>query len=144
VLTAFTTPLALRVAPQVVELADRVLPPPLWRMINLYEDWVGRFRASEQRETPRMRRAIRTLVLEAIGFTVVLGVTTWGHAKATQFLVARADLEPRVAKGAVIGAVLVVLAPWFYAPADPRRRLAWFAGTSLVAAALAVRAWTTS
>jgi hypothetical protein len=41
-------------------------------------------------------------------------------------------------------ALLVVLAPWFYAPAEPRRRLAWFAGTSLVAAALAVRAWTTS
>ena len=41
-------------------------------------------------------------------------------------------------------ALLVVLAPWFYAPADPRRRLAWFAGTSLVAAALAVRAYTTS
>ena len=40
--------------------------------------------------------------------------------------------------------LLVVLAPWFYTPAEPRRRLAWFAGTSLVAAALAVRAWTTS
>jgi hypothetical protein len=41
-------------------------------------------------------------------------------------------------------ALLVVLAPWFYAPAEHRRRLAWFAGTSLVAAALAVRAYTTS
>ena len=41
-------------------------------------------------------------------------------------------------------ALVVVLAPWFYAPTEPRRRLAWFAGTSLVAAALAVRAWTTS
>jgi hypothetical protein len=41
-------------------------------------------------------------------------------------------------------ALLVVLAPWFYAPTEPRRRLAWFAGTSLVAAALAVRAYTTS
>jgi hypothetical protein len=41
-------------------------------------------------------------------------------------------------------ALLVVLAPWFYAPSDPRRRLGWFAGTSLVAAALAVRAYTTS
>ena len=41
-------------------------------------------------------------------------------------------------------ALLVVLSPWFYAPAEPRRRLAWFAGTSLVAAALAVRAYTTS
>lgn len=36
-----------------------------------------------------------------------------------------------------------VLAPWFYAPAEPRRRIAWFAGSSLVAAALAVRAYMT-
>ena len=41
-------------------------------------------------------------------------------------------------------ALLVALAPWFYAPADARRRLAWFAGTSLVAAALGVRAYLTS
>jgi hypothetical protein len=41
-------------------------------------------------------------------------------------------------------ALAVVLAPWFYAPRDQRRRLAWFSGTSLVAAALAVRAYMTS
>ena len=33
----------------------------------------------------------------------------------------------------------VVLSPWFYAPADPRRRLLWFAISALVAAALGVR-----
>ena len=37
-----------------------------------------------------------------------------------------------------------VLSPWFYAPADPRRRLLWFALTSLLAAALAVRAYLTA
>jgi hypothetical protein len=36
-----------------------------------------------------------------------------------------------------------VLAPWLYAPADRRRRLAWFAGATLVAGALAVRAYMT-
>ncbi len=36
-------------------------------------------------------------------------------------------------------ALAVVLAPWFYAPPDPRRRLLWFAISALVAAALAVR-----
>ena len=36
-----------------------------------------------------------------------------------------------------------VLAPWLYAPAEPRRRLLWFAAATLVAAALAVRAYTT-
>ena len=35
------------------------------------------------------------------------------------------------------------LAPWMYAPAEGPRRLLWFAGTSLLAAALAVRAFMT-
>jgi hypothetical protein len=39
--------------------------------------------------------------------------------------------------------LLAVLAPWMYAPAERRRRLAWFAGATLVAGALAVRAYMT-
>ncbi len=39
-----------------------------------------------------------------------------------------------------LGAILV---PWVYAPAAGPRRLAWFAGSSLLAAALAVRAFMT-
>jgi len=35
------------------------------------------------------------------------------------------------------------LSPWLYAPADPRARLTWFTGASLLAAALSVRAYTT-
>jgi hypothetical protein len=41
-------------------------------------------------------------------------------------------------------ALLALLAPWLYAPADPRRRLLWFAASSLVAGALAVRAYMTA
>ena len=41
-------------------------------------------------------------------------------------------------------ALLAVLAPWLYAPDEPRRRLLWFAGATLVAAALAVRAYLTA
>ena len=41
-------------------------------------------------------------------------------------------------------ALLAVLSPWFYAPKDPRKRLAWFSGATLVAAALAVRAYMTA
>ena len=41
-------------------------------------------------------------------------------------------------------ALAAVLSPWLYAPREPRRRLAWFAGATLVAAALAVRAYMTS
>ena len=41
-------------------------------------------------------------------------------------------------------ALASVLSPWLYAPREPRRRLAWFAGATLVAAALAVRAYMTA
>ena len=40
-------------------------------------------------------------------------------------------------------ALLAVLSPWLYAPADRRGRLAWFTGASLIAGALAVRAYMT-
>jgi hypothetical protein len=41
-------------------------------------------------------------------------------------------------------ALLATLSPWLYAPVEPRRRLLWFGGATLVAAALAVRAYMTA
>src|SRR5213083_3007182 len=41
-------------------------------------------------------------------------------------------------------ALLAVLAPWLYAPAEARARLAWFAGATGLAAALAARAYMTA
>jgi len=40
--------------------------------------------------------------------------------------------------------LLAVLAPWMYAPGERRGRLAWFTGATLVAGALAVRAYMTA
>jgi membrane-associated PAP2 superfamily phosphatase len=40
-------------------------------------------------------------------------------------------------------ALLAALSPWLYAPPVPARRLAWFSGAALVAAALSVRAYVT-
>ena len=37
-----------------------------------------------------------------------------------------------------------VIAPWLYAPLEPRRRLLWFAVATLLAAALAARAYMTA
>jgi len=41
-------------------------------------------------------------------------------------------------------ALLATLSPWLYAPSEPRRRLAWFGGATLVAGALAIRAYMTA
>jgi len=54
----------------------------------------------------------------------------------------RADKRVHYMYGSL--AVLAVAWPWLYAPPDPRRRLAWFAGATLLAAVLAVRAYMTA
>ncbi|HEY7197565.1 MAG TPA: hypothetical protein VH306_10280 [Gaiellaceae bacterium] len=41
-------------------------------------------------------------------------------------------------------ALLAALSPWIYAPPVPSRRLLWFVGASLLASALAIRAYTTA
>ena len=41
-------------------------------------------------------------------------------------------------------ALLAVLSPWLYAPDEPRARLLWFGIATLVACALAIRAWMTA
>ncbi|MFO7571568.1 MAG: hypothetical protein R6W48_03075 [Gaiellaceae bacterium] len=54
---------------------------------------------------------------------------------------ARAPDRLHYAYGAI--ALGVVLSPWFYAPPVGPRRLVWFAGTTLLAGALATRAFMT-
>jgi hypothetical protein len=53
----------------------------------------------------------------------------------------RANDELHYAYGSL--SLAAILAPWLYAPAEGARRLLWFAGTSALAAALAVRAFMT-
>ena len=50
------------------------------------------------------------------------------------------DRIPSLARALALG---LVLTPWFYAPGIGPRRLLWFAGTTLVAGGLAVRAFMT-
>jgi hypothetical protein len=41
-------------------------------------------------------------------------------------------------------ALAAVLSPWLYAPAEARRRLVWFGAATLLAGALAIRAYMTA
>lgn len=90
----------------------------------------------------RRRRAAGRLVAQLLALAqtlliaqVALGLLLLGdHRRAADHL--------HYAYGSL--ALLAALAPWLYAPDDPRRRLAWFGGATLVAAALAVRAYVTA
>jgi hypothetical protein len=54
----------------------------------------------------------------------------------------RADDRLHYAYG--VFALAAVFAPFLYAPDEPRRRLLWFSGATLLAAALAARAYMTA
>lgn len=81
----------------------------------------------------------------AVSHTLVLAQTALiGQALVGLFLLSdgrRAPERMHYAYSAM--AIGVALAPWFYAPESGPRRLLWFAGTSLLAGILAVRAFQT-
>ena len=74
---------------------------------------------------------VQTLLIAQVG----LGLLLVSDGK-------RAPDELHYAYGTL--ALAAALAPWMHAPSEPRRRLAWFVGATLLAGALATRAYLTS
>jgi hypothetical protein len=74
---------------------------------------------------------VQTLLIAQVG----LGLLLVSDGK-------RAPDELHYAYGTL--ALAAALTPWMYAPSEPRRRLAWFVGATLLAGALATRAYLTS
>ena len=92
--------------------------------------WVAR-RRSAGRFVAHLLALAQTLLVAQVGLGLLL---LSGHHRAKDHL--------HYAYGTF--ALLAVLSPWLYAPTDPRARLAWFAGATLLAAALGVRAYMTA
>jgi hypothetical protein len=95
----------------------------------------GAWAYRSRREPGALLRHLLTLVQTLLVAQVGLGLLLVSDGRRT------ADDLHYIYGTLALGAVL---SPWFYAPADPRRRLLWFALTSLLAAALAVRAYLTA
>src|SRR3954469_24663912 len=88
-----------------------------------------------RREAGRLLAHLIALVQTLLVAQVALGLLLLGdHRRAHDHLHSLYGARP----------LLAVLAPWFYAPPEPRRRLAWFAGAALLAGALATRAYLTA
>ena len=88
-------------------------------------------RAAAGRVVTQLLALAQTLVVAQVGLGLLL---LSGHHRAADKL--------HYAYGTF--ALLAVLSPWIYAPAEPRRRVLWFAGATLVGGALAVRAYMTA
>jgi hypothetical protein len=96
---------------------------------------LGGLAYARRRDPGGLSRHVLALVQAALVAQVALGLLLLSDDR-------RASDELHYAYGTL--ALLAVLAPWMYAPTEPRRRLAWFTGATLLAGALAVRAYTTA
>jgi len=90
---------------------------------------------ARRRPAPRLLSHLLALAQTVLVAQVALGLLLLSDHR-------RASHRLHYAYGTL--ALAAVLAPWLYAPDEPRRRLAWFGGATLVAAMLAVRAYMTS
>src|SRR5262245_59811115 len=93
--------------------------------------FVARWRPSRSSLIPNLIALAQTLVAAQIGIGLLLIVDG-----------KRAPERLHYAYG--VFALVALLAPFLYAPNDPRTRLLWFGVAALVAAALAVRAYMTA
>lgn len=89
----------------------------------------------------RRGREPRPLLLHLLALAQTLFVAQVGLGLLLLSGERRASDELHYAYGTL--ALVAVLAPWMYAPREPRRRLLWFAGATLLAGALATRAYLT-
>ena len=85
----------------------------------------------------RGRAGVAVSHLLALAQTVIIAQVALGLLLLSDDHHAREDLH--YLYGAL--ALVAIVAPWLYAPRDPRLRLVWFVGATLVAGALAVRAY---
>lgn len=96
---------------------------------------LGALSYARRRDPGRLARHLLALVQTVLVAQVAVGLLLLSDDR-------RAGEDLHYAYGTL--ALLAVLAPWMYAPAQPRRRLAWFTGATLLGGALAVRAYTTA
>ena len=116
ILTSFTTPLLLGLAPRIVDAVDRSMPRRMRRLLLLHEGWLARSSASPQAgpSAPKMSRAVRTIVLDAVGCVLILSITARWSPMAGDWLVPRVGVSPRVARYAVLAVASTLVVPLLY------------------------------
>ncbi|CAM2070513.1 Cation:proton antiporter [Sulfidibacter corallicola] len=87
VVTAFTTPLALRGAPRLVDFVDRHLPARMKHLLVVYEGWFEGIRQGKTTEERSVgSKALRAIVLDTLGWIFVTAVFLFFFYDITQVL----------------------------------------------------------
>ena len=115
-ITTLTTPFLIRASGPVANLVDRKLPRPLQTFAALYGSWVEALRTSPQRQPTagtKIRQKIRLLLLDATLLTAIIIGTSVFLTRLTAQLGSRVGLAEPVVRLAVLGAAVLLGAPFF-------------------------------
>jgi CPA2 family monovalent cation:H+ antiporter-2 len=132
VITAFTTPLSLRVAPRLLAAIEHALPRRLRANLSLYAAWVDALRQRGTREAldtaqagegpgpanaasplrRRIRRTLRVLVLDTAAVAAIVIAGSLALAPATEWLTSATGLPAWLAGALLVIAVAVAAFPF--------------------------------
>ncbi|MCA9688632.1 MAG: TrkA C-terminal domain-containing protein, partial [Myxococcales bacterium] len=131
--TAFTTPLALRLAPRVAAGIERRLPARIRGGLSLYAAWLDDLRRGDTTSPTRsrIRRAFQVLVIDA----VVIAALTVGASIGSDWLLGqlrdRAAIDESWAGVALVVAVIVLCSPFLRGIVRAARTLGLVLGSSV-------------
>lgn len=113
VLTAFTTPLAIRAAPRVTGFIDRAMPGALRRLLALHEQWFEelRTRAARRADPGPVRRGLRALAVDAVLVLAIAASTAAWMDSAVPALRLWLGIEQGTARVLWLGGALLVMLP---------------------------------
>lgn len=120
-ITAFTTPIAVRSADRVVHAIDHVLPHRVQRLLSLYEAWFERLRTLPERSP--LGRLAGVIALDAVA-VAGLSVMAALWAPSVRGGLERAGVAPGAARWVLPVAVLGVIVPLAVAAVRSTRALA--------------------
>lgn len=114
VLTTMLTPWLIRASEPIASLVDRKLPKPLQTFAALYGSWLEELRTGPRRSTTagEIRRLLRLLVLDAGVLAGLIVVTAALLPEIAGFAERRLGASDVVAQAAVVGAAVVIAAPF--------------------------------
>lgn len=123
VITAFTTPLAVRRAPSIVRWVDHRVPDRLQSWLLLYAAWFERLRTA-QPLAPRtgLRRTLVAIALDGLGVVLVVSVWRLGGTATRAWLSARMGISETAATLSLAIAALFVALPLFVGLVRSTRR----------------------
>ena len=111
VLTTFTTPMLIKRKRRLGSAIDRALPGRLRETLSLYTCWVEKVRErSSPVEERSLRRALRSVVIDMVVVTAILGVAVHFEPALYQMLTERGvNLDPQMA-GLLFASIAIALA----------------------------------